>query len=333
MLDNPYKKRKSIERNIAFAIMFFLMLFCFNAGINRGGAGIAITSSSLNVLYGDVNNDQSVNPLDRTALSRKLANYSDYQNINNEAADLNYSGDVNPLDLTVFARYMANWETYETLPYFNENAVFWNYNASFPYDGTEKTVNLKGLPSGISAIYSNNINTDTGHYTATAVLMFNGTELQNISIEPLEWDISTKYIVSLSSDINTVIPGETFKVNVDLVVPPDIIDCRIKVAYNSQLFEITALKYSDGSILGSNDYSNKENYVNILFSEDNELYTTKGTVCEITFKVIDTVNAESNIITPISILTDTEFSTADFQTITGDNLELNGININITNSK
>jgi len=335
MTSAKFYNKKSIERYIAFIVIVFSVLFCFNMKMNSNNE-LNITMETMaaeTILYGDINNDQSINPLDMTTFARKLANWVNYQNINSEAADLNYSDSVNPLDLTVFARYMANWIDYETLPYFNKNAVSWDYNGALPYDGTTKTVQLTGLPLGLTAIYSENTEVLTGNYIANAVLMFNDTVVQNISIAPLEWEINMQYIVTLTSDKNIVIPGETFEVNVNLLVPPTIIDCRIQVAYDSSLFEIVSLKYSDNSLLSANDYSDKGNYVNVIFSEDNNFYTTKGTVCKITFKVPETVVIGTSTPTSISILNETEFSTADFQTITGTNLDLRGVNINVTPSK
>ena len=75
------------------------------------------TEPSIN--YGDVNSDGAVNNLDRVYLTRYLANWNDYKNINLNAADVDRDGSVNNLDRVILTRYLANWSSYSTLPYSN----------------------------------------------------------------------------------------------------------------------------------------------------------------------------------------------------------------------
>ena len=72
-----------------------------------------------NVLIGDVNNDGTVNNLDRLVLTRYLANWVDYPEsaINMTAADVNMDGTVNNLDRLILTRHLANWENYSELLY------------------------------------------------------------------------------------------------------------------------------------------------------------------------------------------------------------------------
>lgn len=72
-----------------------------------------------NVLIGDVNNDGTVNNLDRLVLTRYLANWVDYPEsaINMTAADVNMDGTVNNLDRLILTRHLANWNGYNELPY------------------------------------------------------------------------------------------------------------------------------------------------------------------------------------------------------------------------
>lgn len=70
------------------------------------------------IISGDVNDDGSVNALDRAFLARYIAKWAGYTSISNEtAADVNCDGNVNALDRAVLARHIAKWGGYGTLPY------------------------------------------------------------------------------------------------------------------------------------------------------------------------------------------------------------------------
>ncbi|MDR2711547.1 MAG: dockerin type I domain-containing protein, partial [Clostridiales bacterium] len=68
------------------------------------------------ILYGDVNDDGSVDPLDVAILSRYVANWPGYV-VNRLAADVNIDDSIDPLDAAILARHVANWPGYLTLPY------------------------------------------------------------------------------------------------------------------------------------------------------------------------------------------------------------------------
>ena len=50
-------------------------------------------------------------------LTRHLAKWSGYENIDMTAADLNNDGAVNAKDRMISTRHIAKWSGYETLPY------------------------------------------------------------------------------------------------------------------------------------------------------------------------------------------------------------------------
>lgn len=68
------------------------------------------------VLYGDVNGDGRVNNIDRVHLTRYLAKWADYQEINLANADVNDDGKVNNIDKVVLTRHLAKWNDYAVLP-------------------------------------------------------------------------------------------------------------------------------------------------------------------------------------------------------------------------
>jgi len=73
----------------------------------------------VDTLIGDVNNDGSVDNLDRLTLTRYLANWKDYTEdmINKIGADVNCDGSIDNLDRLVLTRHLANWSGYGELPY------------------------------------------------------------------------------------------------------------------------------------------------------------------------------------------------------------------------
>jgi len=68
--------------------------------------------------------------------------------------------------------------------------VRWDYSGALRYDGTAKSVELVGLPDGVTAIYENNTASDAGVYTATAVLNYDFRNYEKpAEIVPCVWEI------------------------------------------------------------------------------------------------------------------------------------------------
>lgn len=67
-------------------------------------------------VFGDVNGDGVVNAKDCMLLTRYLAKWSGYENIDMTAADVNNDGQVNAKDRMILTRQIAKWQGYETLP-------------------------------------------------------------------------------------------------------------------------------------------------------------------------------------------------------------------------
>ncbi len=66
---------------------------------------------------------------------------------------------------------------------------------SFTYDGTEKSVVVEGLPSGVTVqSYANNAKTAAGNYTATVTLGYDMTNYNAPSITDCNWTIAKKSI-------------------------------------------------------------------------------------------------------------------------------------------
>ena len=66
----------------------------------------------------------------------------------------------------------------------------WNYPDAFTYDGTEKTVQVIGLPNGVSVTsYTENKATNPGTYTASAAFTYDAQNYYAPVIAPLTWEI------------------------------------------------------------------------------------------------------------------------------------------------
>src|SRR5574344_710249 len=66
----------------------------------------------------------------------------------------------------------------------------WDYTSAYTYDGSEKSVVITGLPSGVTVNqYSNNAKTNAGSYVATASLSFDQTNYNASSIGNCSWKI------------------------------------------------------------------------------------------------------------------------------------------------
>lgn len=70
-------------------------------------------------VYGDVNNDGSVNTFDRTFLSKYLSGMEGYD-LDNQGrinADVNVDNVVNDVDYVILTNYLAKWDEFKNLPY------------------------------------------------------------------------------------------------------------------------------------------------------------------------------------------------------------------------
>ncbi len=67
----------------------------------------------------------------------------------------------------------------------------WVYDNEPVYDGTEKSVSVAGLPEGVCAICSDNVFTDAGKYTASAVIIINDVDNYEVpSVDDFQWQIA-----------------------------------------------------------------------------------------------------------------------------------------------
>ena len=75
-----------------------------------------IPKTGSEIVFGDVDGDGAVNAKDRITLTRHLARWADYANINTENADVTDDGAVNAKDRITLTRHLAKWADYQTLP-------------------------------------------------------------------------------------------------------------------------------------------------------------------------------------------------------------------------
>jgi len=85
------------------------------SAITFGDGNTTLTDATIHcaVKLGDLNDDGLISLADLTFLTRHLAGWIDYAEINVEAADINEDGQVSLADLTYLTRALAGWDGYE----------------------------------------------------------------------------------------------------------------------------------------------------------------------------------------------------------------------------
>ena len=73
--------------------------------------------------------------------------------------------------------------------HFDMSKVKWTTSGSYVYDGSEKSVVLKGLPEGINVRYEENSAVNAGDYTARAILSFDRNNYFEPTVPDYEWSI------------------------------------------------------------------------------------------------------------------------------------------------
>ena len=67
----------------------------------------------------------------------------------------------------------------------------WNYNGAFTYDGTEKSVTVKGLPSGVTVkAYTGNSAVNAGNYIASVTFNYDEINYEAPELTNLSWTIN-----------------------------------------------------------------------------------------------------------------------------------------------
>jgi len=72
---------------------------------------------------------------------------------------------------------------------YDMSEVAWDYEDDFTYSGSERSVALKGLPAGVSAIYTGNTGTDAGDYEASAEFSYDERNYFKPEFGPVRWHI------------------------------------------------------------------------------------------------------------------------------------------------
>lgn len=73
---------------------------------------------------------------------------------------------------------------------YDMSQVAWTTTTAFNFDGTEKTVELTGLPAGVTATYTGNTATEIGTYTASVELTYENPAFVGPTFADLPWEIT-----------------------------------------------------------------------------------------------------------------------------------------------
>ena len=84
---------------------------------------------------------------------------------------------------------------------FDTEGFGWNYNGPLEYTGNEYTVELTGIPNGVTVdSYLGNTGTDAKTYTASATLIYDSENYNELEIDELTWTIKPKEIYVIWSE-------------------------------------------------------------------------------------------------------------------------------------
>ncbi len=162
------------------------------------GSGIEITGVSFSSLSFDYDSTEKSIVVAGELPSGVTVSYQNNKGINagvyNATATLNGDGYK---ELKLYATLTINKISYDM------SKVSWNYSSPFTYDGNQKTIELSGLPNGVTINqYSNNQKTNAGYYTATATFNYDSTNYNQPSVSNCEWIINKADIIGVSVEEN-----------------------------------------------------------------------------------------------------------------------------------
>lgn len=132
----------------------------------------------------------------------KLA-VSDKLSTNDKAVTISYLGKTVELPITVTKK--AD---------FDLSKAAWNYKEAFTYDGTQKKVEITGLPEGLTVSYSGNTATEAGDYTAKATFSYDQSKYNapdTTKLATLAWSIAKPADVTTEDTVKPAAAGTEIK--------------------------------------------------------------------------------------------------------------------------
>ena len=193
-------------------------------------------------MVGDVNSDGEVDTRDRMTLSRHLADWIGYEEIDKNAADVNSDNELDTRDRMFLSRHLAGWIGYETFPYdpTNEGYVF-NLSDVLRYSSHY-------YDSYTGTYYTGILETEDKEYTIDphADIYYNGYHVDDITsvIPPDSYLIMKNGTIELAVKKNTTIADfDTVYITVYDTIVVDSVNTKAdrvtaKVASDSQLGRI-----------------------------------------------------------------------------------------------
>ena len=117
---------------------------------------------------------------------------------NGSIADVAQDGTVTAFGtgtVNITARAANGSQAYVTIQVvrasYDMSGAKWDYTVPFTYDGSEMTISVVGLPTGVTvASYSGNVGTNPGIYTASVTFTYSEENYNAPVIEPLDWIIT-----------------------------------------------------------------------------------------------------------------------------------------------
>lgn len=128
---------------------------------------------------------------------------SDKLSTNDKAVTISYLGKTVQLPITVTKK--AD---------FDLTKAAWNYKEAFTYDGTQKKVEITGLPEGLTVSYSGNTATEAGDYTAKATFSYDQSKYNapdTTKLATLAWSIAKPADVTTEETVKPAAAGTEIK--------------------------------------------------------------------------------------------------------------------------
>ncbi len=148
-----------------------------------------VKKAAINIKYGDVNKDGTVNNLDKVYLTRYLANFKDYtlDETQKRNADVNSDGKIDDIDRIILTRHLAKWNEYKDLPY---KGTVEEDNANIKYGD----VNKDGTVNNLDKVYLTRYLANFKDYTLDETQKRNADVNSDGKIDDIDRIILTRHL-------------------------------------------------------------------------------------------------------------------------------------------
>lgn len=117
---------------------------------------------------------------------------------------------------------------------YDMSGASWNYSQAYTYDGSQKSVAVSGLPSGVTVkAYANNEKTNAGEYTASVTFAYDEVNYNQPTMANCSWKINRAEITAQITLTSNTVEYDTQQHSLQIVgnIPSG---CTVNYTYNGQ---------------------------------------------------------------------------------------------------